>query len=159
MKHPRYSCEDFDNPELVRVITDAEELSKSPAILAELIDPTPNAYQYALAGFLFNQRNGAFPRTQSHCITAVKLLPPFQQVLTEEVRKMRLSQAQFASRMSAEETIEGWAWDHVQHYCERQQPHEMGTVAEIATKYGISKTEVRRLKAAGQLHTLSKEDA
>lgn len=32
--------------------------------------------------------------------------------------------------------------------------HEMGTVDEIAKKYGISKSEVRRRKAAGTLHEL-----
>lgn len=30
-------------------------------------------------------------------------------------------------------------------------PHELGTVSEIATKYGISKSEVRRRKADGTL--------
>ena len=35
-----------------------------------------------------------------------------------------------------------------------QKPHEMGTVAEIATKYNISKSEVRRMKQAGTLETL-----
>jgi len=34
------------------------------------------------------------------------------------------------------------------------QPHELGTVAQIAERFGISKSEVRRLKAAGLLHTL-----
>lgn len=37
-----------------------------------------------------------------------------------------------------------------------EKPHELGTVAEIAAKYGISKSEVRRMKAAGTLHTLEK---
>lgn len=35
-----------------------------------------------------------------------------------------------------------------------QKPHEMGTVAEIAAKYNISKSEVRRMKQAGTLETL-----
>lgn len=34
------------------------------------------------------------------------------------------------------------------------KPHEMGTVAEIAAKYGISKSEVRRRKTDGTLHEL-----
>jgi hypothetical protein len=34
------------------------------------------------------------------------------------------------------------------------QPHEMGTVAEIAAKYNISKSEVRRMKQAGTLESL-----
>ena len=34
------------------------------------------------------------------------------------------------------------------------KPHEMGTVAEIAAKYNISKSEVRRRKADGTLPTL-----
>lgn len=34
------------------------------------------------------------------------------------------------------------------------KPHELGTVAEIATKYGISKSEVRRRKAEGTLNQL-----
>lgn len=36
------------------------------------------------------------------------------------------------------------------------RPDPMGTVAEIAAKYNVSKSEVRRLKAAGQLSTLIK---
>jgi DNA-directed RNA polymerase specialized sigma subunit len=34
------------------------------------------------------------------------------------------------------------------------QPHELGTVAEIAQRYGISKSEVRRRKAEGTLQEL-----
>lgn len=34
------------------------------------------------------------------------------------------------------------------------EPHELGTVAEIAAKLGISKSEVRRHKANGTLNTL-----
>lgn len=34
------------------------------------------------------------------------------------------------------------------------RPHEMGTVAEIAAKFGISKSEVRRRKAEGTLSEL-----
>jgi Fic family protein len=37
------------------------------------------------------------------------------------------------------------------------KPHEMGTVAEIAEKYGISKSEVRRRKAEGTLHELTEQ--
>ena len=37
---------------------------------------------------------------------------------------------------------------------ETNKPHEMGTVSEIATKHGISKSEVRRRKADGTLHEL-----
>ena len=37
------------------------------------------------------------------------------------------------------------------------KPHEMGTVAEIAAKYGISKSEVRRRKADGTLHELKEQ--
>lgn len=42
---------------------------------------------------------------------------------------------------------------------ESNKPHEMGTVAEIAAKYGISKSEVRRRKADGTLHELQKSTA
>lgn len=45
----------------------------------------------------------------------------------------------------------------VQVQKEAQRPHEMGTVAEIAAKYGISKSEVRRLKAQDALHTLKEK--
>ena len=37
---------------------------------------------------------------------------------------------------------------------ESNKPHEMGTVSEIAQKYGISKSEVRRRKADGTLNEL-----
>lgn len=36
-------------------------------------------------------------------------------------------------------------------------PSEFGTVSEIAAKYGISKSEVRRLKQAGELESFIKE--
>ena len=37
------------------------------------------------------------------------------------------------------------------------KPDPMGTVAELAAKFNVSKSEIRRLKAAGQLHTLVKD--
>jgi hypothetical protein len=37
---------------------------------------------------------------------------------------------------------------------ETNKPHEMGTIAEICLKYKISKSEARRMKAAGTLETL-----
>lgn len=36
------------------------------------------------------------------------------------------------------------------------KPHEMGTISEIAEKYGIPKNEVRRRKLNGTLHELDK---
>lgn len=36
------------------------------------------------------------------------------------------------------------------------KPHDMGTVAEIAQKYNISKSEVRRRKVEGSLYELAK---
>lgn len=47
----------------------------------------------------------------------------------------------------------------LQQLRESNKPHEMGTVAEIAAKYGISKSEVRRRKAEGTLHELQKTSA
>jgi len=37
---------------------------------------------------------------------------------------------------------------------ESNKPHEMGTVSEVAAKYGISKSEVRRRKLDGTLSLL-----
>lgn len=37
------------------------------------------------------------------------------------------------------------------------KPDPLGTVAELSAKYNVSKSEIRRLKAAGQLHTLVKD--
>jgi hypothetical protein len=37
------------------------------------------------------------------------------------------------------------------------QPHQLGTVNEIAQKYGISKSEVRRLKSEGKLEEFVQE--
>lgn len=37
------------------------------------------------------------------------------------------------------------------------KPDPLGTVAELAAKYNVSKSEIRRLKAAGELHTLVKD--
>lgn len=42
----------------------------------------------------------------------------------------------------------------LQELAESNRPHVMGTVAEIATKYGVSKSEVRRRKADGTLDEL-----
>ena len=50
------------------------------------------------------------------------------------------------------------AIDHarlVEQLKKTNQPHEMGTVAEIAAKYSISKSEVRRRKADGTLDQLT----
>lgn len=40
---------------------------------------------------------------------------------------------------------------------ETNKPHPMGTVDELAKKYGKSKSEIRRLKADNLLHTLEEE--
>lgn len=40
------------------------------------------------------------------------------------------------------------------NFREMSKPSELGTVAELATKYGKSKSEIRRLKAQNLLHTL-----
>lgn len=37
------------------------------------------------------------------------------------------------------------------------KPDPLGTVAELASKYNVSKSEIRRLKAAGESHTLVKD--
>lgn len=153
-----YDPQDFRNQAVLAPLLQPEALSQNPALLADLIDPEPNIHQYAMAGFLFFQRHGKYPR-KNHCKAAMELLRVFQRTLTPEVRKMRLGSEQIQGMVFAEEAKEGRAWEHVLAHKERQQPHEMGTVAEIAAKYNISKSEVRRLKAAGQLHTLSKEDA
>ena len=44
--------------------------------------------------------------------------------------------------------------DLIEKLKETNKPHEMGTVSEIAEKFGISKSEVRRRKADGTLHEL-----
>ena len=40
---------------------------------------------------------------------------------------------------------------NAEEFKKRNQPHTLGTVAEIAAKSGISKSEVRRLKQEGRL--------
>ena len=40
------------------------------------------------------------------------------------------------------------------NFREMSKPSELGTVAELAAKYGKSKSEIRRLKAQNLLHTL-----
>lgn len=42
---------------------------------------------------------------------------------------------------------------------ERMKPAQEGTVAELAEKYGKSKSEIRRLKREGLLHTLEEDSA
>jgi hypothetical protein len=37
---------------------------------------------------------------------------------------------------------------------ERDRPHELGTVDQMAERYGVSKSEIRRRKAAGTLYEL-----
>lgn len=41
----------------------------------------------------------------------------------------------------------------LEEFRKMNQPHALGTVAEIATKYNISKGEVRRMKAEGTLES------
>ncbi len=149
-----YNPQDFRNHEVLQVLLSPERLSQDPSLLADLIDPLPNAHQYAMAGCLYFQRHGKFPRKQAQCDAAMRLLKTFQATLLPEVTKMRISSEQLSK-----EAEEGWKWERVQQYRDRQKPSEMGTVAEIAAKYNISKSEVRRLKAANQLHTLCKEEA
>lgn len=40
-----------------------------------------------------------------------------------------------------------------------QEPHALGTVAELALKYGVSKTEIRKLKRDGKLEDFVNERA
>lgn len=132
-----YDPQDFRNHEVLQVLLNPEAMSQDPGLLADLIDPAPNANQYAMAGCLYFQRHGKYPRKPAQCAAAMKLLGTFQRTLLPEVSKMRKA--------------------HERESIEALTPK--GTTAEIATEYNISKSEVRRLKADGLLHTLSKEDA
>lgn len=133
----QYVPQDFRNQEILSVLLNPEAMSQDPGLLADLIDPTPNASQYAMAGCLYFQRYGKFPKKQFQCEAAMKMLAQFQRALLPEVSKMRK--------------------EHEALVVESATPQ--GTVAEIAAAHNISKSEVRRLRAAGQLHTLSEEDA
>jgi|SRR5690606_31730957 len=59
-----------------------------------------------------------------------------------------------AASMLAREAEEQRCKTHVQ-FLNLNKPAPEGTVAELAERYGKSKSEIRRLKAAGLLHTLS----
>jgi hypothetical protein len=58
-----------------------------------------------------------------------------QGIITQELKMMKQEQMESVKRELAQSN----------------KPHALGTVAEISTKYGISKSEVRRMKADGTL--------
>lgn len=62
----------------------------------------------------------------------------------------------------AEIFVAAKALDHVallEELRSHNQPHELGTVAEIAARFGISKSEVRRRKQDGTLNELTQRAA
>jgi len=67
------------------------------------------------------------------------------------------SDLQFIFRMAEQEEVmaQKQKFEKIrQELRQSNKPHEMGTVDEIAAKFKISKSEVRRRKAAGTLHEL-----
>jgi hypothetical protein len=80
-------------------------------------------------------------RTNAECIQMLK-------IAKERVR----NDIQYVFRMAEAEEQEsrGKAFDELRNQLRTSnRPHGLGTVAEIATRYGISKSEVRRRKSAG----------
>lgn len=66
----------------------------------------------------------------------------FNQAVMEERRELEQQQARLKIELKAE--IDA-------HFRANQAPHAQGTVAELAAKFGVSKSEIRRMKAAGTL--------
>ena len=106
-------------------------------------------YDLELSCALFYQKNG-FNRSDATELEVMEesqealkrmknwLRDLLQNAINAEMRQMELEMKQNFANLVAQQK-------------EAQKPHAAGTVSEIAAKFGISKSEVRRLKADGKL--------
>ena len=116
---------------------------KDLAVTAELIQVERNEFQDNLAAHAFLQDTGRFPQTKEELELGYVTVNRMQ----ENVR--RHIEAQLSDYEKKQEVQK--KRDLVAKHKEAQKPHSLGTVAEIAARYNISKSEVRRRKADGTL--------
>lgn len=125
-------CIDFRKPEIVAFVL----AGYYDDILLETFYYTAN-HKLSTKGEHKTDRNASF------CLINLKdrIRDCIHHILHEADRQDRVNRELALARLKAE-------------LCQSNKPHEMGTVAEIAAKYNISKSEVRRRKAEGTLNEL-----
>lgn len=133
------------------------------SIVADCIDfRNPNVVPFVLTGHFDDQLLCAFFYTAHHRVAS-----SVEEYKTDERANYALNNLKEIIRNKLEYFF--WQLDQEEKAVKRanleqirselrksNQPHVMGTVAEIAQKYNISKSEVRRRKADGTLAELFK---
>lgn len=154
MSEYQHNLENFQNPLLGASIL-GEAFRDEPVMFAELLFVNRSSLQESVAGFIFfRNEDGKKVQTPEDVAKAweyfadlqVRLRLMFTNALAEDSRREQLKMQREHDQAHRQ---------LLQKLKESQKPHDMGTVAEIAARYRISKSEVRRLKAANELHTLT----
>ena len=125
--------------------------------LIDILDTKGNERQEAVACFLYYQEFKCIPDSEEALIAARDILATFQnsfrRALSESVlasdHRQRSTDAD-AMKFRMNQEVKALAKQHQ----ENSKPTEYGTIAEIAAKYGLSKSEIRRAKAEGKLDEL-----
>ena len=78
----------------------------------------------------------------------------FENAVVDEKLKSLKEDVRLAVASSASTIIANERERILAEVSESSKPHPMGTVAELAAKFGVSKSEIRRRKADGTLHEL-----
>jgi len=122
--------------------------------LADLLSPVRDVKQAWVAGFVYYQAYGAIPSDINQADIAWRLFEVTQKNLNDFFQaavKDSFSSAD-PSRFDLETRMTIQRLNDAQR--ERAKPHELGTIKEIAAKFNVSLSEVRRRKAEGTLHEL-----
>lgn len=126
------------------------------AVLGDAMRLSPNAVAAVITGRLDTELKCALYMRQSLSYPEVEADIDHPEVLAalERLKEMLRAPIRRAFELEAERIQLEKQEERLARFRSANQPHEMGTVAEIAAKYGITKAEVRRRKAAGTLHEL-----
>lgn len=109
-----------------------------------------------LAVWCWVTRSGDYPSTDLTDVQIRDAMGPLMLAFKREVRMQLLVEYRDSlngltthRRSTLDQTPQAKAFRNMHH------PAPEGTVAEIAAKYNVSKSEVRKLKQAGRLHELA----
>lgn len=157
--------------ERTEAIGDFQELDLANAALADgpcsfkivvaLLHSLESLVQRAVSGLLFYRNHGRLVQSKEDVIAAWQHFLRVRVAMREEIG---------LARTAAENTREEGGFRGTPHFrqvmalrdlAHKQQvakrPSDWGTVAEISAKYGLSKSEVRRLKQDGTLDAVLSE--
>lgn len=147
-------------------------LSGDTAALPALLETLESPEQRHVAGALFVKRYGRAVSSQQEVATARLLLGQLQSTLRQRISSMISTGQRVAAMLFAEDKSfeapnphrHDSRFNHRPHFKKvlelqklahdqktAKKPHTEGTVAELAEKLGLSKSEIRRLKNEGQL--------